>query len=219
MLSIRRGLFTSWQLGSLSLMSLLLLLAPGCDRGSGSAVAPPPPAEPTAEDRYANFLESLKRWVESDDIRSAVALTDLEVDPGTPVTSWRSSVEHRLIKPKNPGDEYRAEVAIRTKSSVTMVIPPSEEVESDPDQRNAERDNAENELALDLPKELRALQQRPSASDLDRLRSSPIVEREKERVSRYELAYRDNRWVLITELDPDSQPFNAGAIEYALNQQ
>lgn len=189
----------------------------GCD----NAAPPPPPAvvkPPTPTERFDRFIAALKRWVESDDTRVAVAQGDLNVDPGTPVTSWQSRVEHRILKPEEEGGELRAEVAIRTRSTVSMVMTPSDE-EEDEKQKAADREEERSEDAIDLPPELRNLKQAPATGSLDRLRSSPIVERKDEHVSRYELAYRDDKWVLLTELDTENEPFNSGAVEHALRQQ
>lgn len=201
------------------LVGLSLLLAPvGCEQPPAPAppVVKPPP---TPEERFERFLTALKRWVESDETRVAVAQADAGVDPGTPVTSWRARVEHRLLKPENPGDELRAEVAIRSKSKVSIVMPQPDEKEDDRKAKVAKREEQVSEDALDLPPELRSLQKGPTADGLDRLRSSPIVERKNERVSRYDLAYRDGEWVLLTQLDRENEPFNSEAIEYALKQQ
>ncbi|MEO1496908.1 MAG: hypothetical protein AAFV43_07130 [Planctomycetota bacterium] len=200
-----------------SLLTAAVIAAVGCESATPPPAAPPAKKAETPEQRFGRIVTALKRWVESDESRVQAPGTDLEIDPGTPVTSWQSRVEHRLLKPAEPGGELRAEIAIRTNSTVSIVMPPPEE---DAEEAAAkDRDEAASEDAVNLPPELRSLQQGPSAGALDRLRTSPIVERNDERVSRYELAFRNDQWELLTELDRVNEPFNSGAIEHAMKKQ
>lgn len=203
-----------WRGQNAGLLVLVVLLA-GCDQAETkrSATVDPPP---TPEERFESIVKTLRRQLESDDLSVGVAGGDYNAEPGVPVTNATVRVTQELIPPAAEGQPYRGVICLRTKSKVTVVLPQptEEEAEKDKAKRKAQRDELESELegVADLDMLV--------APKADRFSSSPIHEIEPDETeSCYDLEYREGRWVLLSELDEENEPFYAIAIEYAMKRQ
>lgn len=182
----------------------------GCDaQRSDRSTTPPEP--PTAEERFESFLSTLKRKVDDPAIRDATAVSSYGSAPGTPLTEWTTTVTHEYADGdgQNPP---RAVVTLTTRSTVTVVLPTADP-DDEPKKPGRDSDPGKPELVA----ELEALVAPPAGvSDLGK---SSIQTLPAEEVTRLELEYRGDEWVLLTELDEANQPFTSSAIRYALKRQ
>lgn len=185
--------------------SLLLLVAPGCDR-SAAPTANVAVAEPGPEEKFDNVLQLVREGVGDSTVAAGSAAP---LVPGGPQPQWTTRVEHKLIPPAVEGSPFRAVVTIRTTGSIMVRVPDPEPIEVEERGRGAGVDPSADPLLADpLSVDLAA----PGADPLGpitRKRPKPksplrspiqMVDSESER--EFELRYVDNRWELVTELSP-----------------
>ena len=165
--------------------------------------APPPP---TAEERFDNLVQALKRQFNNIDPLPP-SMSDYNSPAGVPVTSSKTTVEHELIPPSEEGQPYRAVVTLNTRSTVTVVLPFKEKEE---DETPGDEDQETDGQAAGVS---------PSSDTIDRLGNSPIRTVPHEDVRRLELEFQEGKWVLLTEIDEENEPFTAAALDYALMRQ
>lgn len=197
----------------------LLLVCSGCETSSSDGLAEAP-APPTAEERFDRIVTILEDRIEGGSLGTAEAVADYNAPPGTPVTNATVRVDHELTPPSDDNDIHRGNVCLTTNSRVTIVLPTPTEEERDATSAKRSSELAELESELDGVVDLDSLVT-PSTDGLaSRLGSSPIHEIEPGETQRcYEFEFRDGKWVLLTELDRENEPFYAIAIEYALRKQ
>lgn len=200
-------------------LALPLLLLSGCELSSTSELAEVP-EPPTAEERFGQMVRVLEDRIEGGSLGTADVVADYQAPVGTPVTDATIRVDHELTPPSGEADPYRGSICFTSNSKVTVVLPTPTEEERDAvsNKRNAEVAQLESEL--DGVVDLDSLVVPDTDGLASRLGSSPIHEIEPGETRRcYEFEFRDGKWVLLTELDRENEPFYAVAIEYALRKQ
>ncbi|WP_146444194.1 hypothetical protein [Botrimarina colliarenosi] len=196
---------------------LLAALTVGCDDSQEDKTPPPPP--PTPEERFAMIVGALEEQLEDSSFGTAEAIADYNSPPGTPITDATVKVEHELTPPEGDDGVYRAQLCIITDATVTITLPtPSQEEKDAAKDQRADANHSNPDIA-GMPS-IDALKV-PSIEGLNgRVGSSSVHEIDPGVTQRcFDLEFRDNRWVLLTELDRENEPFNALAIEYALKKQ
>ena len=138
--------------------------------------------------------------------------------------SFQRDVREELIPPESPEDNYRARITVETKSTYTYRSPlgNGEEEGSAPEpERNGmqEDDLLIDPIAADLPEI--DLGDAPGEPRGERKGiSKPVMsDRPGEDTEHFDLEYLNDRWVLQTELNPDTQSFFQVTFEYALARQ
>ena len=150
------------------------------------------------------------RQLNNDEIRGGTALMTRGDDPNGPVAQWKTSVTHQVLPPTADGAPRRAKLRITTTSTVTMVLPRKSKDDDEQEEEDAESSERANESQND--------QRTPNKPGL-MVADSPIKKLPSEQVSDYEFEFRDGRWVLLTEIDREKEPFTAVTMDYALNRQ
>lgn len=207
---------------SLGFSAVLLLMAValvGCEEKTAAPAPPPPP--PTPEERFERIVSTLEDRLENTSLSGASVVADYNAPLGTPIAQAKVRVDHELKKPASPDEPYRGVICLSTPDSkVTVVLPePSEEEKAEAAAKKASK-RAQLQDEIEGSPELEALVV-PTTDDLaGRMNTSPIHEiKATDTKSCFELEYHDGRWVLVTELDEENEPFYAFAIEYAMGKQ
>lgn len=191
------------------LCSAAALLSVGCQQEQPPAVVAEAP-EPTPEERFNALVEAIKH---QHDTQSNDAAFDEEgkIDPATPITSSRASIEHLYLATGGAEGRPKGVVTIHTQASATVLLPLSDPDEDEPeplgDSAAATSEAEGPDLAL------------AKEDALKRLRISPIQTVETEHVREIVFEYVEGKWELITKLDKENEPFTAMAVEYALLRQ
>ncbi|MEO0528966.1 MAG: hypothetical protein AAF266_00165 [Planctomycetota bacterium] len=198
---------------------LCLPLLAGCESSSTSDIADAP-APPTAEERFGRIVRILEDRIEGGSLGVADVVSEYEAPVGTPVTDATIRVDHELIPPASDDEPYRGEVCLTSTSKVTVVLPTPTEEEREAATKKRSAEVAQLESELEGVVDLDSLVVPDTDGLAGRLGSSPIHEISPGETQRcYEFEFRDGKWVLLTELDRENEPFYAIAIEYALRKQ
>jgi hypothetical protein len=194
------------------------LLACVCIPGVGCDGPPPPapaapanePAPPTPEKRFAAFLEAFTRQLNNDQIRGNAAVMTRGDDPNGPTAQWKTEVTHEVLPPSADGAPRRAKLRVTTTSKVTVVIKRKSVDDEEGEEEDSERSDADRD-GQTAP--------RSSTKTVPLVADSPMKTLPSEQVSDYDFEFRDGRWVLLTEIDREKEPFTAVTMDYALNRQ
>lgn len=201
------------RLGAALLLGTASLVACGCDSPQAEEKPAPVVKQETPEELLGLIVESLKRRVEDSSLRDASALDSFGAAPGTPMTDATITVSHEYLPPAGDNEPHRAKLVFATKSTVTMILPGKEQEE--------EAVASEGDLVLEEEIEgVPPLESLVVPSVTKNRSTGPSEQRlSNEEESVYELEFRGDKWELVTEIDREAEPFNALAIEYALNRQ
>ncbi|QDV76351.1 hypothetical protein K2D_45840 [Planctomycetes bacterium K2D] len=205
--------------GTLILGALMFGLVAGCEPAPEPVEPPPPP--PTPEERFERIVGALEDKLNDSAFGTADAVAEYDAPAGTPITAAKVKVKHTITPPDGEDDVPRAQLCLITKAKVTVTLPTkSEKEESDEESSSRRQKRADDEpLGEGMPPmESLIVPSREEAAS--RLGSSGVHEIDPGETQRcFNLEYRDDRWVLVSEVDEENEPFNALAIEYALKKQ
>ena len=216
---LSRGKRRQLSIGSGALAVLVGLLV-GCDPAREPAA--PPATPPTAEERFERIVGALEEKINDSSFGTADAMGDYNAPLGTPITNAKVEIKHTLTPPDGEGGVHRAQLCLITKAKVTVTLPPKTDGEDEGDDKptSQRKQRADEEpLGEGLPsREALIVPSREEAAN--RLGSSGVHEIDPGVAQRcFDLEFRDGRWVLVSEVDKENEPFNALAIEYALKKQ
>lgn len=184
----------------------VLATAVGCAKQNEPAEVVEVPATP--EGRFEDLVVAIKRQFSI--APNSTSTSSGAVDPGTPVVSSSTKIDHEFIAPEGEGASPKGVVTIHSQYSTTVVLPITEKEEEGTDAAAKEAATDPERLAdLSLAKD----------DPLRRLGASPIQTIESETVTKIEFEFRDGEWVLVSEIDEQNEPFTASAVRYALRQQ
>ena len=184
----------------------LVLTAVGCssDNSEPARMAPQPPS---AKERFESLVAELKRQYDLP-VNNVVGAETL----AAAVTSAKTEIQHELFTPDQEGAKLRGVVTIATKSTTTVVVPRDEEEDKETSGDSGDSDNTTaSGAATDSL--------RQGANPMQGLTNSPIKKIETENKRELEFEFSEDKWVLLTEIDQDKEPFTASAVEYALKRQ
>ena len=180
--------------------------------------APPPP--PTPEERFDRIVGALEEKLNDSAFGTADAVTDYNAPAGTPITDAKVEIKHTLTPPTGEGGVHHAQLCLITKAKVTVTLPTKSDEDDEKEESSPRRNPAdEKRLGEGLPSmDSLIVPSREEAAN--RLGSSGVHEIDPGVTQRcFELEFRDGKWVLVSEVDQENEPFNALAIEYALKKQ
>lgn len=136
----------------------------------------------------------------------------------------QNKVEYELIEPKTESDPYKAVVKVSTRSRYSVKV--QTEV---PDESAREKNAKKGDL---LPPEKNAKGQEPfdptlgkaSADDAKSAQvpthtSEQVIPHEDNEVRKYDLLYQDGKWILVTELNKETEQAVQNAFKTALDTQ
>lgn len=176
------------------------------------------------EQSFERIVEEFSRAVETrgDGVGSGFVIRGEE---GRSRLSFENKVTSQLFPPAQSGDIYRGVITVTTRSSYFLQkysTPDSQRDErSDkPDQGMDQLDAAEDEGMEVFDEQLVTSSDTSSRSETSPGDQSDVVARRvDESVSEYELLYKNGRWVLVTELDPNTERSIANAFDHVLSSQ
>ncbi len=212
----RRGASASrWRLLSAAGLVILAGSFAGCSPPP-EPEAPPPP--PTPEERFEQIVNALEEKLNDSAFGSAGAAAEYGAPLGTPITDAKIKVKHTLTPLTAADDVPHAQLCLITEAKVTVTLPPSSK-DGDEESGGRKKKADDKDLGDGLPSmESLVVPSRDAAAS--RLGGSGIHEIDPGVSQRcFDLEYRDGKWVLVSEVDEDDEPFNALAIEYALKKQ
>ncbi|TWT89011.1 hypothetical protein Mal64_25020 [Pseudobythopirellula maris] len=154
--------------------------------------------ELTPEQSFKNIVEAVKRQVDNRGLRDAMSLGMSSTVPGEPMTDWNTTIEHDFTPPASEGEPYRGSVTFNTVSKTVFI--------------NTGSSDGSGEEAEAASESSSPLSQMGSSS-------SPYRELKDQTSQRYEFEYRGSRWELVSEVDEENKPFDAGVLESALMKQ
>lgn len=202
--------------GRLALLAGFVCLAVGCESEPEPVKAPPAP--PTPEESFEQIVGALEEKLSDTSFGTADAITDYNAPPGTPITDATVRVKHQLTPPDGEGGVYRAQLCIITEATVTVTLPPPTEGDDEPGRKKSEDKTPDSDLD-GMPSMDSLIVPRPGEV-AGRLGGSGVHEIDPGVIQRcFDLEHRDGKWVLLSKLDRENEPFNALAIEYALKKQ
>jgi hypothetical protein len=213
--------------------SQLLLLAcaslwlSGCQQQSVSPIQPAGPktsANPTPEESFELIAETFRRGIEA----RAIGFRLPTREGGHSMMAGSNEVTHELIRPVKEGEPYKGIITVVSKSQYSIQRSADRQEESNKE-KEANRQEAESPLdGAGNPNGVGILD--PSLVSTSSTNSSPsradstagenaVTRRSNESDRKYELIYKDGRWSLVTELDPETEQSIQYAFDHALKTQ
>jgi hypothetical protein len=198
----------------------------GCEQKAPRAVQPASPrvsANPTPEEKFDFIVETFRRGVEDPNIFFRVPR-----EGGHSMLAGQNAVSHELIKPTKDGEPYRGIITVTSQSHYSI------ERSSDRAEESARQEHARNQDSQSTLDDLNPsdgidildsdLAGQPSASGPtsrpnQATSESTVARRKDESDRKYELEYREGRWVLLTKLDPETEQGIQYAFDHALKTQ
>lgn len=173
----------------------------------------------TPEESFQNIVSTLKRAI-SDQPQALVSSTD----SGYSRLQYHRELEHKLTPPSEEGDRYKGTITMITDFSYRFR--PADESDPDDDEAEEKSGSKESEGDFDIGDPggdplggLGSDINIPSDSEDEFVPRSAGAETEDTETKTYEFEYRDDRWVLVTRIDPAEEQFASNAFEYALKHQ
>ncbi len=198
-----------------SLGVAVFISALGCESSAPvEAESRPVPTPPTPEEQFENIVKTLRLKVQDPAIRGGSAEADFGSEPGTPVTDWSTTISHKLLSVEE-GKPRRAVVTISTKSTITVILPQANT--DDPTNEKSGTLSGSNPPRVEGMPDIESLRVPISGTQL--LGRSSIKTLPDEQQTRLGFEHRDGKWVLVTPIDAEEEPFNAAAVRYALRRQ
>jgi hypothetical protein len=173
------------------------------------------PAKPAAEESFDFVMETFRRRMEDTPIGFVVS-----DGTGRSTLTGTNKVSYELIRPATPSDPYKAIVTVVSRSSYsikrTKVNPQDEgrDKNSKDDSSATSGDDAKSEFISANPNS------QPPAEATKPAGGAPadelVARRPDEEVRKYELLYKDGRWVLTTQLNKETEQSIQNAFDSAL---
>jgi hypothetical protein len=196
----------------------------GCRNESASnasAAAGKTTTKPGPEESFKLIVETFRRGIE--DIPIGFVMRQ---DSGQSMMVGKNEVSHQLIHPKKQGQPYRAIITVTSESRYSIQrtreeTPPEDEREEQSLANSLTDDSDEEDGQEIFDSELIG----SASSKNDSRRTTPgeteqFVDRRADAGERhYELVYENDKWRLVTELDPETEQATRDAFDRALKTQ
>lgn len=185
-----------------------------CDRSESSRKVAS--AKPAAEESFDFIMETFRRRMEDTPIGFIVS-----DGTGRSTLTGTNKVSYELIRPATPSDPYKAVVTVVSRSNYSIKRT-KENSQDDARDKNSKDDSSSkpgDEAKSEFisansvsPAPADAAKSTPGAAPSDEL----VARRPDEEERKYELLYKDGRWVLTTELNKETEQSIQNAFNSAL---
>jgi hypothetical protein len=210
------GMITGWTVAA----AVAVIVSSGCQRGTRAINT----ARPTAEESFKIILETFRQGIETGAGGVMPGLVTLEDGGGYTAVSLNNKVSHELFPPGKEGEPFRARITVATRSRLSMVRSGTGKNNRDEDASTRD-DSGGDALTTDPDSEIldpelvgSSGSARGSRRGLRGSSDIPISRPPEEATNNYELEYRNGRWELVSEIDPQNKPVK-NAFEFALKTQ
>ncbi len=174
------------------------------------------PAKPAAEESFGYVMETFRRLMEDTPIGFVVS-----DGIGRSTLTGTNKVSYELIRPATPSDPYKAVVTVVSRSNYSI-----KRTKDNPQDEGRDK-NSKDDAAAKTGDETKSefISANPSSQPpTDAAKSAPggapsdevVARRPNEEVRKYELLYKDGRWVLTTELNKETEQSIQNAFNSAL---
>jgi hypothetical protein len=199
----------------------------GCQRSSSTAQSRQIDKRPAAEKSFDEIAQIVKNALET----GGGGAQGFVAESGTGRTQFtvRNEVKSELIPPASSTDNYRGKILVTSSTTYSMRrISDSDKKLTDQDKRKSGGQDPGTNPADDkptTPNGLEVLNDSASASTAKTKllpgskADDTVARRAEDETHTYELAYENNRWVLKTELDKQTELAVINAFNYALSLQ
>lgn len=179
---------------------------------SGSAVVSKS-TKPAPEESFDRVMETFHRRMEETPIGFVIA-----DGSGRSTFSGTNKVTEELIRPATPNDPYKAVVTVVSRSNYSIKRVKESD---DPRDKKTARDETAAQGRADVTTETSSTSaSQPADAAKNSASGKPaddfIARRPDEEVRKYELLYKDGRWVLITALNRETEQSIQNAFNSAL---
>jgi hypothetical protein len=204
---------------SFAATACLLATCISCNHSGGSQAAARAHVKPGPKESFQVIMETFKRRMEDTSVGFVVNNAN-----GRSSLTGQNKVDYELIEPKTASDPYKAIVKMTTQSRYSVKL------QSDVPDESAREKNAKKEERL-LPEKNKKGEEPfdPSLGKGSNENSKPattsthpteqVIPHEDHEERKYELVYQDGRWVLVTELNKETEQAVQNAFKSALETQ
>jgi hypothetical protein len=200
------------------LFLIVALIGSGCNRHSGGGATVN--TKPGPEETFRRIIESFRRKVENNDVGFMVS------EGGKRSRfSGHNKVTHEIIPPAGAEDRYKAIVTVASVSNYSLRSAPNSKEETERNQNS--KNGGSNPLAdpndpnkkgisiLEPDLAGKTTNENVEESAKSKQPSQETVTRKQDKEERkYELRYENDRWELLTKLDPKTE----ASIQFAFNE-
>lgn len=183
----------------------------GCNRGASPTNASESESKPgklDPEDSFKFVVKTFRRNIERPNrqgFRSGSGGASSNF-------TYSDRVTEQFNPPSKEGGVFQGSIIITTISTYSIT-----HAQEEKEEKNSSSEDEKDRLD---PADLTDLKSvAPSQGKGVDFRDSPVSRRETKEVQTYELEFQDGRWVLTTELDPDTERSLQEAFKHALRQQ
>jgi hypothetical protein len=207
---------------------LAALAAVGCANETTPAGGGRPPGTVSLgpEESFAEILATFRRGIETG-AEGVPAGGINRQGGGYSVMSINNTVSHKLLPPSSEGEPYRATITVVSQSrySIQRTSPDSDDADRDDGSKESEGSGDptrpldtgvevyDDELITSTGGSGGSRRQTPTTPDAVPLR------RQGEFTQTYDLVYRNGRWELVTQINPDTERAVLNAFKRALSMQ
>ncbi len=179
-------------------------------------------AKPGPTESFDVIIETFRRRMEETPIGFVVSDSS-----GRSTMTGTNKVSHELIRPANETDPYKAVITVASQSRYSIKRT-KESSEDAAHEKNADA-KANNPLAepgddlgiesFDAGLISKPVADSPKTDAPARTTEDVVARRPDEEVRKYELLYQNGRWILVTELNKETEQSIQNAFDSALNTQ
>jgi hypothetical protein len=187
--------------------------------GHQATTASTPPAtkfiKPTPEESLSFIMDTFRRRMEETPIGFVIADSN-----GRSTMTGTNKVSYELVRPADGSENFRALVTVKSESHYSMKrTKDSSDDKSDEQNKQASalppEEGQEGSESCDSSV---AIKQTPDATDSSSRREED-ARRPQQQTRTYELDYKEGRWKLVTELNPETESSIKNAFQNALDTQ
>lgn len=204
---------------SLRLVLLAILIAScvaniSCNHDEGHAKSTASKGtKPAAEESFDLIMTTFRRRMEETPLGFVVK------DRGGHSTfTGKNKVTDELIRPANPNEPYRAVITVASESrySITRTKESTQDENRERNPNNGDSAKPGDETRVETSDGGQAGKNAEAPKDTTHTTDDVVARRPEEEVHKYELLYKDGRWMLITKLDQKTELSIQNAFDSAL---
>ena len=193
--------------------------------GTTDAAANSTANQPTPAERFDRVVTTFRNAIDTDSSGVATGIRFDDATGHTSISVRKNVTDVKLIPPTKQGEPYRGTITVVWHSSYSMRMPASGDADADkssgkngdPDQPEVPDASAEGGVDVLDPNLIAAATKNGNRSPVQE--DEFVARRTEEDERTYELEYDNNRWVLKTALDPETETSIQYAFEHALSTQ